>query len=208
VPEPLCDAVAGFADHLVRSRDRARRAGTHPRGHATLEARLTTMRDFAQFLTTRRKADWATVDVGDIEVFLHAHPGRRASYLTGLRQFCRYALRRRLILIDPTAGVEAPQTMAFRGPTLPADRQRELFWRWSAEPDVHPHEAFVGLAALLHGATTQELRHLTDEDVDHDRHRIRLGHRPHPTPLDPWTWTALRAASNTDKRSAATTSTY
>jgi len=54
VPEPLRPAVAGFAEHLVRSRDRARRAGTHPRGHATLEARLTTMRDFAQFLAACR----------------------------------------------------------------------------------------------------------------------------------------------------------
>jgi hypothetical protein len=192
VPEPLRPAVAGFAEHLVAGRDRARRVGTHPRGHATLEARLTAMRDFAQFLIAYRgKTDWATVDVGDIEAFLHAHRGRRASYLTGLRQFCRYGPRRRLILIDPTAAVEAPQTMAFRGPTLPADRQRELFRRWSIGPDVHPHEAFVGLAALLHGATTQDLQHLTDEDVDHDRHRIRLGRRPQPTPLDPWTWTAM-----------------
>ena len=193
VPEPLRPAVARFAEYLVTGRDRARRVGAHPRGHATLEARLTAMRDFAQFLVgCRRKADWATADVGDIEAFLHAHPGRRASYLTGLRQFCRYGLRRRLMLIDPTAGVKAPQTMAFRGPTLPVARQRELFQRWSTSPDVHPHEAFVGLAALLHGATTQELQHLTDEDVDHDRHRIRLGRRPQPTPLDPWTWTALQ----------------
>ena len=77
------------------------------------------------------------------------------------------------MLIDPTAGLNAPQTMAFRGPTLPADRQRELFQRWSTDPDVHPHEAFVGLAALLHGATTQELQHLTDDDIDHNR-------APHP----------------------------
>lgn len=70
VPGPLRDAVAGFAERLVTSRDRARRAGTHPRGHATLEARLTALRDFAQFLTTRRgKTDWATVEVGDIEAF-------------------------------------------------------------------------------------------------------------------------------------------
>ncbi|WP_231588430.1 MULTISPECIES: tyrosine-type recombinase/integrase [Mycobacterium] len=193
VPAPLRDAVDAFAEHLVSSRDRARRAGTHPRGHATLEARLTTMRDFAQFLTTRcGKTDWATVEVGDIEAFLHAHPGRRASYLAGLRQFCRYARRRRLILIDPTAAVKAPQTMAFRGPTLPADRQRELFQRWSTGPDVHPHEALVGLAALLHGATTQELKHLTDDDIDHESHRVRLGRRPQPTPLDPWTWIALQ----------------
>ncbi|MDX5965491.1 hypothetical protein SIM91_43995 [Rhodococcus opacus] len=193
VPAPLRPAVIGFAEHLVAGRDRARRTGTHPRGHATLEARLTALRDFTEFLTTRRgKTDWAVVDVGDIEAFLHAHPRRRSFYLTGLRQFCRYALRRRLMLINPTAGVQAPQTMAFRGPTLPVDRQRELFRRWSTDPHVHPHEAFVGLAALLHGATTQDLQHLADDDIDHDQHRIRLGRRPHPTPLDPWTWTALQ----------------
>lgn len=192
VPEPLRPAVTGFAEYLLAGRDRARRAGTHPRGHATLEARLTAMRDFAQFLTGRRgKTDWATVDVGDVEAFLHVNPARRAFYLAGLRQFCRHALRRRLILIDPTTAVRAPQTMAFRGPTLPVDRQRELFQRWSADPNVHPHEAFVGLAALLHGATTQELQHLADEAIDHHSRRVRLGRRPQPTPLDPWTWTAL-----------------
>jgi hypothetical protein len=135
VPEPLRPAVTGFTEHLVTGRDRARRTGTHPRGHATLEARLSALRDFTQFLTTHRhKTDWATVDVSDIEAFLHTHPNRRAFYLTGLRQFCRYALRRRLMLIDPTIGLNAPQTMAFRGPTLPTDRQRELFQRWSTDP--------------------------------------------------------------------------
>ncbi|WP_239656881.1 hypothetical protein [Mycobacterium riyadhense] len=193
VPAPLQPVVTGFAAYLVSGRDRARRTGTHPRGHATLEARLGAVRDFAQFLTSHRgKTDWSTVEVGDVEAFLHAHPSRRTYYLVGLRQFCRYAVRRRVMLIDPTAGLNAPQTMAFRGPTLPTDRQRELFRRWSTDPEVHPHEAFVGLAALLHGATTQELQHLTDADIDHDSHRIRLGRRPHPTPLDPWTWTALQ----------------
>jgi hypothetical protein len=193
VPEPLRAAAAGFAEHLVAGRDRARRTGTEPRGHATLDARLGAVRDFAQFLATfRGKTDWATVEVGDIEAFLHAHPSRRAFYLTGLHQFCRYALRRRLILIDPTARLNAPQAMAFRGPTLPADRQRELFRRWSTDPEVHPHEAFVGLAALLHGATTQELQHLTDDDIDHESRRVRLGRRPQPTPLDPCTWSALQ----------------
>jgi hypothetical protein len=120
VPEPLQPAMAEFAEHLIAGRDRARRAGTHPRGHATLEARLTAVRDFAQFLTTRNgKTDWATVDVGDIEAFLHAHPGRRPHYLTGLRQFSRYGVRRRLMLIDPTAGLTAPQTMAFAAPPWP-----------------------------------------------------------------------------------------
>jgi hypothetical protein len=46
--------------------------------------------------------------------------------------------------------------------------------------------------APLHGATTQELQHLTDADINHQHHHIRLGRRPQPTPLDPWTWTALQ----------------
>ena len=193
VPAPLRPAVTGFAAYLLTGRDRARRTGTHPRGHATLEARLGAVRDFAQFLTCHRgKIDWATVAVGDVEAFLHAHPSRRAHYLAGLRQFSRHAVRRRIMLINPTTGLNAPQTMAFRGPTLAADQQRAMFRRWSTNPEVHPHEAFVGLAALLHGVTTQELQHLTDADIDHDSHRIRLGRRPHPTPLDPWTWTALQ----------------
>ncbi len=106
VHAPLRPVAAGFAAYLVAGRDRARRTGTHPRGHATLEARLGAVRDFAQFLTNHRgKTDWATVEVGDVEAFLHAHPSRRAYYLAGLRQLCRYAVRRRVMLINPTAGL-------------------------------------------------------------------------------------------------------
>lgn len=192
VPQPLRYATAAFAEHLVDGRDRARKAGTQPRGHTTLDARLTAVRDFACFLAEDcSKSDWATVDVGDIEAFLHDRASRRALYLTGLRQFCRFAIHRRLMLIDPTRGLTAPQAWGFRGPTLPAERQRDLFHRWSTNTDIHPHEAFVGLLALLHGSTTRELQHLTDAEIDHDRRTVRLGRRPHPTPLDPWSWTAL-----------------
>jgi hypothetical protein len=52
VPEPLRPAVAGFVEHLVAGRDRARRTGTQPRAHATIDARLAAVRDLAQFLTT------------------------------------------------------------------------------------------------------------------------------------------------------------
>lgn len=192
VPESLRPAVEGFADHLVIGRDRARRSGTHPRSHATIEARLSAVRDLACFLTAERgTTNWATVNVGDIEAFLRTRGNRRAHYLTGLRQFCRYATRRRLMLVDPTAGLNAPQPWGFRGSTLTLERQRELFARWTGAPDVHPHEAFVGLAALLHGATTRELQHLTVDAVDHDQQRIHFRGRAHSTPLDPWTWTAL-----------------
>jgi hypothetical protein len=95
------------------------------------------------------------------------------------------------MLINPTSGLKAPQTMAFRGPPFRRSATRAVP-AVEHRPRGAPTEAFVGLAALLHGATTYELQHLTDADIDHDSHRIRLGRRPHPTPLDPWTWTALQ----------------
>ncbi|MBO0878883.1 MAG: hypothetical protein J2P17_00530 [Mycobacterium sp.] len=95
------------------------------------------------------------------------------------------------MLIDPTRDLTAPQPWGFRGPTLTIGKQRDLFRRWTSRDDVHPHEAFVGLAALLHGATTRELQHLTDTAIDHNHQQIQFGTRPHPTPLDPSTWTAL-----------------
>jgi site-specific recombinase XerD len=192
VPQCLRPAAAAFAEHLLATRERARKAGTHPRKHSTIDARLTAVRDLARFLVSHRgKTDWATVEVSDIEAFLQNRSPRRASYLTGLRQFFAFTTRRRLLLIDPTRTLTAPQSQGFRGPTLTLERQRSLFRRWSTDPNVHPHEALVGLLALLHGATTTEIQHLTDDAIDDASHTIRLGRRPHPTPLDPWTWTAL-----------------
>lgn len=192
VPEPLRPAAAAFAERLLANRERARKAGTHPRKHATVDARLNAVRDLAVFLIAQRgKTDWATVDSADIEAFLHARSTRRAFYLAGLRQFFRFATRTRRILIDPTRGPTAPQPRGFRGPTLTRERQRFLFRRWTTDTQPHPHEAFVGLLALLHGATTTEIKHLADDAIDHDARAVRLGRRPQPTPLDPWTWTAL-----------------
>jgi site-specific recombinase XerD len=179
-------AATAFAEHLLATQQRARKAGTHPRKHATLDARLGAVRDLARFLVSSRgKTDWATVEVSDIEAFLHNRSPRRASYLAGLRQFFAFATRHRLPLIDPTRTLTAPQPRGFRGPTLTLQRQRSLFRRWSTEPTIHPHEALVGLLALLHGATTTEIQHLTDHAIDHTGQTVQLGRRPHPTgPLD------------------------
>lgn len=193
VPEPLQPAAAAFAEHLLANRERARRAGTQPRQHSTLDARLTAVRDLALFLAADRgTTDWATVDVGDIEAFLHTRASRRAFYLAGLRQFFGFATRTRRILIDPTRKLTAPQPSGFRGPTLTRQQQHMLFHRWSTGTGIHPHEAFVGLLALLHGATTTDIQYLTDDAIDHEAHTIHIGHRPQPTPLDPWSWTALQ----------------
>src|SRR5260370_39252955 len=70
VPESLRPPVIGFADTCLRSRERARRAGTRPRTDNTIEIHLSIIRDLGIFLDGKGKTDWATVDVGDIEEFL------------------------------------------------------------------------------------------------------------------------------------------
>lgn len=72
------------------------------------------------------------------------------------------------------------------------DEQRALFRRWTLGPDVHPHEALFGLLALLHGASSKEIRTLTVEDIDHQARTIRLGDRPPAVPMDPASWAAVQ----------------
>jgi hypothetical protein len=197
-PEALRAGVTGFAEHLLSARQRALRAGTRPRSDNTIETALAITRDLARFLSVQRgKNDWAVVDVHDIEAFLATAPKARHRRLTVLRQFFRFAHRSRLILIDPTTSLKAKQHNAFRGRTLTLNQQRQLFRRWTSEsPKVHPHEALVGMLALLHAASSQEARLLRLDDIDHARCSARLGERPHPAPLDPATWAVLLRCLN------------
>ena len=194
IPALLRPAAEAFAEHELHGRQRALRAGTRPRQHATIEAHLTAIRDLAAFLTaTTAITDWATVNAGDVQAFLTAQPSRAAHRLSALRRFFRFAARRRLILADPAAGITITQPAGFHGPALSCEQQRQLFRRWTTGPDtVHPHEAATGLLALIHGATTQEIRHLTIDAIDHTAQAVHLPGRPHPTPLDPWTWAAIQ----------------
>ena len=192
-PAPLQPAVSSFADAMLRARERARRAGTRPRADHTIEIALTTMRDLALFLDRERdKQDWALADVHDIEAFLGTLPRRRKRRLTVLRQFFRHARDRKLILADPTRDLAAAEPRGFTGRTVSLARQRELFRRWTTSPSVHPHEALLGILALLHGATSIEVRHLRVSDIDTTAKTIRLGSRPRPVPLDPASWQLLQ----------------
>lgn len=192
VPAPLRPAVAGFVEDELTKRRRARRAGTKPREHHTIDAHLDAVRDLAKFLAACCAiTDWATVNITTIEAFLALQPPIRAHRLAGLRQFFAYAVRHHLVLIDPTRGLSAPQPWGFRGPSLTLAQQQVLFRRWSTDQSVHPHEALVGLLGLLHGATTQQIGQLAIATVDRADRTITLSGRPQPTPLDPWTWTAL-----------------
>jgi integrase len=192
VPEPLRPAAEAFNTFLLRSRERARRAGTLPRADVTLDIKLSTVRDLAQHVSARGKQDWALVDVHDIEAFLAAQPKNRPRRLQIARQFFRFAKSHKMILIDPTSGLSAKAAKGFIGQTLTLDQQRRLFQRWTTDPAVHPHEALLGILALLHGASSSEVRHLRLEDIDPASRAIRLGQRPHPVPLDPVSWTTVQ----------------
>jgi site-specific recombinase XerD len=192
VPATLRPAVAAFAESMLTTRTRARRAGTLPRSDRTIETALATLRDLARFLNDERgKQDWSTIDVADIEEFLNLQPDNRPRRLTVLRQFFRYARTRRLVLVDPTRGLAHKQPKGFRGATLTLERQRQLFRRWTTDPTVHPHEALVGILALLHGASSRELRLLRCDTIDQQACTIGLDGRPHPVPLDPASWAVL-----------------
>ena len=192
LPATLRPGVVSFAESLLTARARARRAGTLPRSDRTIDVALATLRDLALFLNDGRgKQDWSTVDVSDIEEFLNLQPNNRPRRLTVLRQFFRFARTRHLVLIDPTRGLERKQSKGFRGRTLTIDQQRLLFRRWTTDPTVHPHEALVGILALLHGASGQELRLLRCDTIDQQERTIRFNGRPHPVPLDPASWAVM-----------------
>jgi len=194
-PASMRDAVEDFAGYMLHARERARRAGTRPRADPTLEAALGIVRDLARFLNSQRgKQQWAHVDVSDIEEFLAEQPNNRARRLTVLGQFFRFARKRRVLLVDPTRGLSATRYRGFRGSTVTITQQRGLFRRWSDDSAAHPHEALVGLLAMLHGASSNELRLLRVDHVNASDRSIRLGKRPHPVPLDPVSWTALQRA--------------
>jgi site-specific recombinase XerD len=193
VPAPLRPAAARFCEHMLAARQRARRAGTRPRTDHTVETALAIVRDLAQFLAARRgKQDWALADVHDIEAFLVTVPKSRKRRLTVLRQFFRFARTQKIILADPTRGLAATAPRGFTGPAIALDQQRALFRRWITSPDAHPHEALLGILALLHGASSSEVRHLQVTDIDAGDRTIRLGKRPRPVPLDPVSWQVLQ----------------
>jgi site-specific recombinase XerD len=193
-PEPLRPIVGLFCEHLVRSRERAQRSGTLPRSDSTIENALASVRDLARFLVEERaKTDWATVQAADIEAFLNAQPANRHRRLSTARQFFRWARRSKIVLVDPTASLALSRWAGFTGTTLSVAEQRRLFRRWTSDDEVHPHEALVGLLALLHAMTGTELRALRVDDVDLRARMLRVESRPHPVPLDPASAAAIES---------------
>ena len=188
-PPRLRPAAERYLAWLLAGRERARRIGEQPLTDHTIEQRLAVLAQFATRLDHDGVRDWATCSRGHIEAFLAT--GRdRGFRLVALRDFFRFARQQRICLTDPTTGLTHRPARGFRGRTLPRTDQARLLRRWTAG-DCHPHEALVGLLALLHGASVSELRPLTINNVNTATRTARLGRRPHPVPLDPLTFTAL-----------------
>jgi site-specific recombinase XerD len=196
VPDQFRSLATVFDAHQLQSRQRARRSGTKPRSDRTLEINLAAIRDLACYLSVHRPAvtDWTLVGAGDIEAFLAtiANQSNRARQLHALQGFFRFARQNRHILADPTRRLNLNSNMPFHGQVLEPTRQRELFHRWTVDiADLHPHEPVIGLLGLLHGASGAELRALRVNDIDLTAASVALSGRPHQTPLDPATTTAL-----------------
>jgi site-specific recombinase XerD len=197
IPDQFRSLATAFDAHQLQSRERARRVGTKPRSDRTLEINLAAIRDLTRYLSTHRPAvtDWTLVGTGDVEAFLAGvtNPANRARQLHALQGFFRFARQHRHILADPTRRLNANSNMPFRGQVLEPTRQRDLFHRWThATTDLHPHEPVIGLLGLLHGASATELRSLRVDAIDLTTATVVLGRRPHPTPLDPATTTAVQ----------------
>ncbi|SFK55486.1 hypothetical protein SAMN05216275_12853 [Streptosporangium canum] len=128
----------------------------------------------------------------DIDAFLAVLPKGRARRLTIVGQFFRFAKAHKIVLVDPARGLSAKTPKGFTGQTITLEQQRVLFRRWTTDPSVHPHEALLGILALLHGASSNEVRRLRATDIDPVNRTIRRGERPHPVPVDPASWSILQ----------------
>lgn len=192
-PECFKTAVSAFCDAQLEGKRRALRAGTKPLSDKTIERHLAEVRDFARFLERRSRAvtSWQLVSRDEVEAFLATSSKAMFRRQSSLRRFFRWARSRRLVLVDPTAKLGLVEPKVFRGKVLTRSVQATLYKRWCRDDVAHPHEAFVGLMALLHGASRAELANLRVDDVESAARTVRLGNRPYPVPIDPFTWTAL-----------------
>jgi site-specific recombinase XerC len=188
-PDGLRAAAERYAAWLLTGRERARRLGEQPLTDHTIEQRLAVLAALAIHLDDNGVHDWATCSRAQIDAFLAT--GRdRGFRLAALRDFFHFARQQHVCLTDPTAGLINRPARGFRGRTLARGEQARLLHRWARE-GCHPHEALVGLLALLHGASVSELRPLTINNINTATRTVQLGRRPHPVPLDPISFNAL-----------------
>jgi hypothetical protein len=194
VPAGLAGAVAAFNDAQLAEQDRARRAGRRQLSDITLETRLRILRDLAGHLTASGPiTSWSEVTTADLENFLARRPRSRHQDTYVLRRYFAWARQHKFILIDPARPLRLGAQPGFTGTVLDAGAQRRLFRRWTS-PATHPHERLTGLLALLHAASSAQIRGLTITAIDSRHKTLTLDRRPFPTPADPATWAAVQAS--------------
>jgi hypothetical protein len=193
IPAGLAAAVAAFNDAQLAERERDLRAGRRLLSDVTLETRLRILRDLAGHLAASgRITSWAEVTTAELERFLAGRNRSRHQDTYVLRRYFAWARRRKLILIDPARPLRLGPQPGFTGTVLDAGTQRSLLRRWSSA-DTHPHERLTGLLALLHAASSAEIRSLTAAGVNDRNQAVMLPGRPFPAPADPATWDAVQA---------------
>jgi len=159
-----------------------------------VENKLRILRDLAKHLSeVRRLTGWVEVTTGDLDSMLSLTPQARHQQTYVLRQFFAWVKGQRLLLIDPAKALRLGPQPGFVGVLLEPARQRALLRRWTRD-DVHPYERIIGLLALLHAASNQEIRALNLHDINATDRTIALGRRPFPSPIDPTTWAAVQAS--------------
>lgn len=193
VPAGLAGPVAAFNDGQLAEQDRARQASRRQLSDITLETRLRILRDLAGHLATGQITSWSEVTTADLEGFLASRPRSRHQDTYVLRRYFAWARQHKLILIDPARPLRLGAQPGFTGTVLDTGNQRALFRRWTS-PATHPHERVAGLLALLHAASSAQIRSLTVTGVDGRHRALALDGRPFPTPADPATWAAVQAS--------------
>jgi hypothetical protein len=193
IPAGLAAAVAAFNDAQLAGQERSRRAGRRLLSDVTLETRLRILRDLADHLSASgRITSWAEVTTADLEGFLAGRARNRHQDTYVLRRYFAWARQRKLILIDPARPLRLGPQPGFTGTVLGTATQRTLLSRWTSD-GTHPHERLAGLLALLHAASSTEIRGLAVTGADDRKRTITLPGRPFPVPADPATWDAVQA---------------
>jgi hypothetical protein len=193
VPAGLAAAVAAFNDAQLAERERDRRAGRRLLSDVTLETRLRILRDLAGHLAASGPVtSWAEVTTADLKGFLAVRDRNRHQETYVLRRYFAWARQRKLILVSPPRPLRLGAQPGFTGTVLDTRTQRSLLSRWTSD-DTHPHERLAGLLALLHAASSAEIRSLAAAGADERNRTVTLPGRPFPVPADPATWDAVQA---------------
>ena len=118
--------------------------------------------------------------------------GQPASPAAGRPPVLSVGRKNKVVLVDPTRGLPGQPRVRVSPARLSASPSNAACSAAGpATRRVHPHEALVGILALLHATSSLELRQLQVTDFDPVGPSLRIGRRP-PIPLDPVSVAAIQ----------------